>query len=579
MESLECVKMLVKIINDYMSVKEADIADSEKHLLIILPKLLDYFYYVIQNIKNNHLNEESDKFTTIKNEILNYLEEQGYSKEEFRILEVELFDESEKYLHHLIRNLFFYFSNYKPDINLKNLYYYIFHLIYYIILIIVNSYDKILFEDKNIKFYLYHIIHFLLKDKKSPEFYFFFHEGAFKFLSKKYAININYLFPFSEDTILMFKNTEKINNISEAFYNQILNKPDKNEDELDFIGKFSKIKKDIKEITDEENTNTENLIIVCETLKTKIDNVLTVFKNNKLECEELKKYKGKIVELSTIISQNNLTVNHFALMFINYKFNDFYYQNIETALLYAKEWERYNTELNEDNTEIFTEIINSSDFKKLYLSAMKSSYIKNFTKENKLNENYNLFIQDYANEINKYILYVPLSRGIKAYVSNYFRIALNINSVELIGEFVDKKQKLEVYQSYLLVQFLHESFHFIYRLDKKNFAWNKALSPMKLKEEQVYREIGVDLIFYLFGTEYITYFSLDNCKLLNNLDSWTKEQTNFKVFNKVYLDGSELKGKDDIKYSGLGLKCNISLFEDDDSDFYICNDASIKYCF
>ena len=102
---------------------------------------------------------------------------------------------------------------------------------------------------------------------------------------------------------------------------------------------------------------------------------------------------------------------------------------------------------------------------------------------------------------------------------------------------------------------------------------------MKLKEEQVYREIGVDLIFYLFGTEYITYFSLDNCKLLNNLDSWTKEQTNFKVFNKVYLDGSELKGKDDIKYSGLGLKCNISLFEDDDSDFYICNDASIKYCF
>ena len=144
MESLECVKMLVKRINDYMSVKEADIADSEKHLLIILPKLLDYFYYVIQNIKNNHLNEESDKFTTIKNEILNYLEEQGYSKEEFRILEVELFDESEKYLHHLIRNLFFYFSNYKPDINLKNLYYYIFHLIYYIILIL-NFISIILF--------------------------------------------------------------------------------------------------------------------------------------------------------------------------------------------------------------------------------------------------------------------------------------------------------------------------------------------------------------------------------------------------------------------------------------------------
>ena len=106
-----------------------------------------------------------------------------------------------------------------------------------------------------------------------------------------------------------------------------------------------------------------------------------------------------------------------------------------------------------------------------------------------------------------------------------------------------------------------------------------SLITWKKKLSQTYKEIGVDLILYLFGTEYITYFSLSNCKLLNNLDSWKNEGTNFKVFNQVYLLGNELKGKDEIKDSGIGLKCNISFYEGNSDDSKLCTDAAIRYCF
>ena len=327
------------------------------------------------------------------------------------------------------------------------------------------------------------------------------------------------------------------------------------------------------------NTKMDNVKNECESLKKKVEKINDIFSENEVECEELKKYKEKINELLTIISSNNLTDNHFALMFENLKYNTKHVGNIEKLLIYAREWVKCNEELNKDYTDKFSQIINSSYFKELYLSAMKSSHVHDFVKINDLEKNYDLFLEKYAKEINKYILYVPLTRGIKAYVANYFRIALNLNSVELIGDFDNENDVTEVYQSYLLVQLLHESFHFIYRLDKKNTTCLNALSPERSKIRQSYREIGVDLILHLFGTEYITYFSLSNCKLLNNLDSWKNKGTNFKVFNQVYLLGVELKGKDEIKDSGIGLKCNISFYEGNSDDYKLCTNAAIRYCF
>ena len=71
---------------------------------------------------------------------------------------------------------------------------------------------------------------------------------------------------------------------------------------------------------------------------------------------------------------------------------------------------------------------------------MDSIHIKKFVNDFQLNNLYKNFMDNYANNINEYILYVPLTRGIKAYVSNYFRIALNINSIEILGEFNDNSK-------------------------------------------------------------------------------------------------------------------------------------------
>ena len=574
MESLKCVKNLEKKINEYIKAIGASLEKSEKHLLEILPKLLDYFHFIIDDETFEEIGEISRK----KQEILEYLKNQEYSKKEFIILEVEDFDNTQKYLSTLIENFFFYFENYKLDFNFKNIYYYAFHLIYYILFIIANSFDTILFEDKNLKFYIYHIVHFFEKNKKSPEYNFFFYEGAFKFLSKKYDINIKYLFSLDKNVIEIFNEVSKINSIKNEFYNEMIMKTNKSDDEYDFISKYSDINEEIKDLLLNYNFLANNIQSACEDLKNKIEKINEIFSNNKVTCEKLKKYQEKIEELYKIISDHNLTDNHFALMFENFKCKVSPVPNIETLLIYSKEWIKCNDELNKDYTEIFSQIINSTYFKDLYLSAMTSSYVENFIKFNNLESNYNHFINKYAKEINKYILYAPLTRGIKAYLTNYFRIALNLNSIELIGDFNDESQKKELYQSYLLVQLLYGSLHFIYRLDKRNISCLKALSPEKLKIYQTYREIGVDLILYIFGTEYINYFSLDNCKLINNLDSWKNTGTNFKVFNKIYLQGEELQGIDEI-YDGLGLKCNISLDEGNSNDSKICTDAAIRYCF
>ena len=185
----------------------------------------------------------------------------------------------------------------------------------------------------------------------------------------------------------------------------------------------------------------------------------------------------------------------------------------------------------------------------------------------------------YANKIEKYILYVPLTKGIKGYVSNYFKIALNIKSVELIGN-LNEDEKTEVYKSYLLVQLLHESFHFLFKLDKKGLSCDKALSPIRQKLMLSYGDIGVDIILHLFGTEYITFFPLENCKLLNNLESWEKKGTNFKVFKKVYLVGNQLitEGNNEISLDNeKGLKCNISIYEENDNEGKVCTDSVIRY--
>ena len=125
---------------------------------------------------------------------------------------------------------------------------------------------------------------------------------------------------------------------------------------------------------------------------------------------------------------------------------------------------------------------------------------------------------------------------------------------------------------------IRESFHFIFRLDKYGETVQNAQSPEIFKIKQSYREIGVDIILHLFGTEYITFISIENSKLLNNIELWKKNNTNFKVFKKVYLLFGLLE-HEEKNYTGSGLKCNISLNENKSIIPIFCGNSAVKYCF
>ena len=260
-------------------------------------------------------------------------------------------------------------------------------------------------------------------------------------------------------------------------------------------------------------------------------------------------------------------------------FND----DIEKYIYYAELCNKCKEDSSIDYTNSFKNIIESEKFKILYSTAMRSSYIQKFVYKNNLSERYKIFMNEYIKKITDFILYVPLTRGIKAYVSNYLRIALNINSVEFLGDF-DEESKKHFFNAYLLIQMLQESFHFIFKLNKDERITNnensKSHKSKKIKE--CYEEIGVDLILDIFDTEYILFISKKNCNLICDPSSWEKEDTNFKVFNRVYLSNFELVDeKDKEKNLNSGLKFNISLGYDfiDPKEFKICTDSVIRYCY
>lgn len=312
-------------------------------------------------------------------------------------------------------------------------------------------------------------------------------------------------------------------------------------------------------------------------IKDQSASAIKILKNKNITCESLENFLNKMKELSRIIFTQNLSINHFALMKYNYKKSASNEEGINKYFTYLKEWQNDNKKTNQDNTIIFSDLIESKDFKQLFLSAMNSSYIKGFVEYNKLSSVYKEFMDNYADIIDKYILYVPLTKGIKAYVSNYFRIALNINSIELIGTFQDQSRN-EILKSYLLINLLHESFHFLFRLNKKGYVALEALSPKVQKISESYQEIGVDLILYIFGTEYIVFITPEQSNLISDIESWTKTTTNFKVFEKVYYSEGELV-KNETSKKIKGLKCNISINEENKKNWNICKNGAIKYCF
>ena len=583
------VESLKDKVKKYLELPSLDI--NEKNMIFTLSKLLDLFYYYTKkdysdmDMKEDSLDGSCDDIISeVKEEIEKFLD-LNYVQEEFSILNVITFTDTSLFLSKLLQNLSFYLIDYKEEVDLVNIYYYLFHLIYYILSLLVNEKGKNMMNEDSIKFYIYHIVHFFLKDKKTPEYNFFFYEGALRYLSKTYNITFRYLFKFNTRYIIpkLIDSTD-IKKIISGYRSKILAKKEPNLNEMNFLGNYSKVKdilndqqKTEENMLDEEEEEEVELVEVCKVIKKKIEKLKEALDNYDVSCEKLNNYKNSFDNLIKIIEANELNEYHFDLMFLNYNYNKISQTELNRFLEMAQKWEKYNKSLEQDYTQTFSKIINSNDFQTLFREVMTSSHVKRFVKDKDLTKEYNIFIDKYISDIGNYVLYMPLTRGIKAYVSNYFRIILNTNSVDLI-DIPDDKEKREILKSYLLIIMIHESFHFLFRLNKQGEISTKSLSPESKKIKETYSEIGVDIILHLFGTEYITFISKNNSELLNNLESWRNETTDFKVFKKIYFSGGELIGNEN-KNLGSGLRCNISVNENNSRVWMLCTDAAIRYCY
>ena len=586
------VEKSIQELKDKVSkyIQSSPLDSNEKNMILALSHLIDIIYLFFKKSEINtsiygSKNEESldNKISEVKEQLNKFLS-QNYKPKEFIILNPITFSNSSQFIKILLENMYYYFSDYEINKKYMNIYYYLFHLIYYILSIVSKEKETNNLKEDIIKFYIYHIVHFFLNNKKNPEYNFFFYEGAFKFLAKKFNISFSFLFNL-EDAILPNINiTNEVQNLISTYYSKLCSVKYKSNDELNFFGNYPTLYKKILDIMNEENDinyiKIEGNILLekCSSLKNKIGQVENILKDNGVSCIALDNYKKIVENLIQIIKENNLTLNDFNLMFLNY---DRDYHNIpefEKLLKLTKTWENYHNAVEQNYTPIFSKIINSEDFKTLYSTTMKSSYVKNFVKANHLTKSYDIFMKDYADELSKYILFVPLTRGIKAYVSNYFRIALNTNSIDII-DISNDKTKEDFIKSYLLIIFIQQSFYFIYRITKEGESASQALSPQTKKLREYYNDIGVDIILFLFGTEYITFISEENSKLLNNIESWKKDNTDFKVFEQVYLFCGELIHANKKKNKGPGLECNISMNENEKIQWKMCTDSAVRFCF
>ena len=200
------VESLKDKVKKYLELPSLDI--NEKNMIFTLSKLLDLLYYFTKkDYSSTDMKEDSfdgpcdDIISGAKKEIEKFLD-QNYVQEEFSILNAITFTDTSLFLSKLLQNLCFYLIDYKEEDDLVNIYYYLFHLIYYILSILVSEKGKNRLKEDCIKFYIYHIIHFFLKDKKTPEYNFFFYESALRYLSKTYNITFRYLFKFNTGYII-----------------------------------------------------------------------------------------------------------------------------------------------------------------------------------------------------------------------------------------------------------------------------------------------------------------------------------------------------------------------------------------
>ena len=154
-------------------------------------------------------------------------------------------------------------------------------------------------------------VHFFESDKNSLEYNFYFYEGAFIYIYKKYKIRVKYLFRLDEGIIISLGSSDNIISIRDSFYKKIKDKKQYTINDSNFIDNYSAIKKEMITALYEEdygieiiNGETESLLKICNNVLNKVSKIEKIYAKCGLECNELKNYRDKVNELIEIITIN-----------------------------------------------------------------------------------------------------------------------------------------------------------------------------------------------------------------------------------------------------------------------------------
>ena len=406
----------------------------EKDVIEVLIKLLKMFLIFFRQKSEDSLNlidiDEQD-IKVLKQELIQFLLTKNYQKKEFTILKVEIFNSltDSEYVKSLLENLHYYLNEYEFKTIFKNFYYYLFHLIYFLLLVLLKSKDKNFLKDEIFKFYFFHIVHYFKNDKRNPEKYFFFYHGAFKLLNKKFSIPTQFIINFDLREF-RFTIPFTIVSIFKSYSLSLNHKIEKSDEIIRFKAKERKLKTQIDELNDDVMEKADelfknkiisdvnahnNLIQYFNHIHEFIEKVQELLQEYNLECLQLKKYRQLIEEFQNLIIKHRFTLNHLKLMTSNciHEIGYLYEYEIKKYIKLTQLFNQCEEDSQVDYTNIFTKIINSKKFKNLYRTAMNSPYVKIFANDNNLTDKYNEFMKKFAYKINEYILFVPLTPGMK----------------------------------------------------------------------------------------------------------------------------------------------------------------------
>ena len=170
--------------------------------------------------------------------------------------------------------------------------------------------------------------------------------------------------------------------------------------------------------------------------------------------------------------------------------------------------------------------------------------------------------------LNELIIYKKLPKKIRAYVSPYMRIALNVLFIE-IPDYIKKDENIKnvLLTAYLIIILVLEIVHMLKYFNKKRIDLkNPPSKPNK-------REGGKSLLNYLFGIPVINGLTEKQAKKINNINTWNDINDLRKIFertneNKINEE-SEPENKNFIKYYLSDIDFDDNEIENNDYDDWL----------